>query len=81
MNDMWVTFNIKEDLLPKVKIGSELNAYVPGLAQTIRLKVNYMAPQAGMPHGLQPKLVVISTSALLKSKPNQSTLSKDYAQE
>ena len=46
MNDMWVTFNIKEDLLPKVKIGSELNAYVPGLAQTIRLKVNYMAPQA-----------------------------------
>ena len=43
MNDMWVTFNIKEDLLPKVKIGSELNAYVPGLAQTIRLKVNYLS--------------------------------------
>ncbi len=46
MNDLWVTFNVKEDLLPKVKIGSILTAYVPGLAKTIQLKIDYMAAQA-----------------------------------
>ena len=46
MNDLWVTFNIKEDLLPKIKIGSVLQAYVPGIGRTIELKVYYMAVQA-----------------------------------
>ena len=46
MNDLWVTFNVKEDLLPKVKIGSILTAYVPGLAKTVQLKIDYMAAQA-----------------------------------
>lgn len=46
MHDLWVTFNVKEDLLPKVKIGSILTAYVPGLAKTIQLKIDYMAAQA-----------------------------------
>lgn len=46
MADMWVTFNIKEDLLPRIKIGSVLQAYVPGIDRTISLKVDYMAVQA-----------------------------------
>ena len=46
MNDLWVTFNIKDDLLPKIKIGSVLQAYVPGIGRTIELKVYYMAVQA-----------------------------------
>ena len=46
MNDLWVTFNVKEDLLPKVKIGSILTAYVPGMAKTVQLKIDYMAAQA-----------------------------------
>lgn len=46
MNDLWITFNIKEDLLPKIKIGSVLKAYVPGLGGSIELKVDYIAVQA-----------------------------------
>lgn len=46
MKDMWVTFNIKESLLPKIKIGTTLTGYVPGLGRDITLKVYYMAVQA-----------------------------------
>ena len=46
MNDIWVSFNIKEDLLPKIRIGSTLTAYVPGIGREIELKVDYMAVQA-----------------------------------
>ena len=46
MNDLWITFNIKEDLLPKIRIGSVLKAYVPGLGGAIELKVDYIAVQA-----------------------------------
>lgn len=46
MTDLWVTFNIKETLLPKIKIGSVLRAYVPGLDHDIDLKIYYMAAQA-----------------------------------
>lgn len=45
-NDLWITFNIRENLLPKIKIGSEMKAYVPGLDRSIHLKIYYMAPQA-----------------------------------
>ena len=46
MNDLWITFNIKEDLLPKIRIGSVLITYVPGLGGAIELKVDYIAVQA-----------------------------------
>ncbi len=46
MDDMWVSFNIKEDLLPKIRIGSTFTAYVPGIGREIELKVDYMAVQA-----------------------------------
>lgn len=46
MNDMWVSFNIKENLLPKIKIGSVLKAFVPGVDGYVDLKVDYMAVQA-----------------------------------
>ena len=46
MNDLWITFNIKEDLLPRIRIGSVLKAYVPGLGGAIELKVDYIAVQA-----------------------------------
>lgn len=43
LNDMWVTFSIREDLLKEIKIGSELNAFIPALGdQAVRLKVYYM---------------------------------------
>lgn len=46
MNDMWVTFNIKEDMLPKIKVGTEMMGYVPGLGRSIPLKVYFLAVQA-----------------------------------
>ncbi len=43
LNDMWVTFNVREDLLPKFKIGNEITAKIPGLGnKEIRLKVYTM---------------------------------------
>lgn len=43
MNDMWVTFSIREDLLKDIRMGSELNAFIPALGnQAVRLKVYYM---------------------------------------
>ncbi|MCD8268396.1 MAG: efflux RND transporter periplasmic adaptor subunit [Parabacteroides sp.] len=43
LNDMWVSFSIREDLLKDIKIGSELNAFIPALDnKPVRLKVYYM---------------------------------------
>lgn len=43
LDDMWITFSIREDLLQNVKIGSELNAFIPALGDLpVKLKVYYM---------------------------------------
>ncbi len=43
LDDIWVTFNIREDLLPGIGIGKELKVSVPALGQQdIVLKVNYI---------------------------------------
>lgn len=43
MNDMWVTFSIREDLLAQIRIGNEIHAFVPALGnQDFVLKVYYM---------------------------------------
>ena len=42
MEDMWVTFNVREDLLQGLGMGSEFEAYVPALDRTIPLKVYYL---------------------------------------
>lgn len=42
MNDMWVTFNVREDLLKGINMGAELEAYVPALDKKIKVKVYYM---------------------------------------
>ena len=44
--DIWTTFNIKETLLPKIKIGSKMVAYVPALDRDILLEVKYISVQA-----------------------------------
>jgi len=46
-NDMWVVFNIREDLLASIKIGKEFYAIVPALGnQTVKLKINYIKAMA-----------------------------------
>lgn len=43
LNDMWITFNIREDLLGNMRIGEEFTATVPALEnREITLKVTYM---------------------------------------
>ncbi len=46
MSDMWVTFNIKETLLPGVRIGTRMQGYVPALGHDVEFEVTYIAPQA-----------------------------------
>ena len=45
MEDMWGTFNVREDQLKGMKIGDEVNAYVPAFEKTIKMKVYYMKDQ------------------------------------
>lgn len=41
--DMWITFNVREDLLKNLTMGTEFDATVPALDnKVIQLKVNYM---------------------------------------
>lgn len=42
MDDMWITFNVREDFLKDMTVGSEVEAYVPALDKKIRIKINYM---------------------------------------
>lgn len=44
--DMWVTFNIKETLLPKIKVGTRMKGYVPALDKTLDFEVTYISVQA-----------------------------------
>lgn len=43
LNDMWVSFNVREDFLENFKMGSEFDAFVPALGkQEITLKVTFL---------------------------------------
>lgn len=42
MDDLWVTFNVREDLLQGLNVNTEFEAFIPALNKNIRLKVNYM---------------------------------------
>ena len=43
LNDMWITFNVREDLLKNLTMGTEFEAVVPALDnKAIKLKVYYM---------------------------------------
>ena len=45
-NDMWVTFNVKETLLPKIHVGTRMTGYVPALDRDVELEVTYISVQA-----------------------------------
>ena len=42
MDDPWATFNIREDQLKNVKIGSEITVSVPAIDKELKMKVYYM---------------------------------------
>jgi HlyD family secretion protein len=45
MQDMWGTFNVREDKLNGIQVGSEINAFVPAFDKTIKMKVYYLKDQ------------------------------------
>ena len=45
LNDLWGTFNVREDQLGEMSIGSEITAFVPAFNKDIRMKVYYMKDQ------------------------------------
>lgn len=42
MNDVWATFNVREDYLLKMQVGTEFDAYIPALETSAKMKVDYM---------------------------------------
>ncbi len=42
MSDMWGSFNVREDQLQGMKVGDEIEAYVPAFDKTLKMKVYYM---------------------------------------
>lgn len=45
MNDIWGTFNVREDQLAGLKVGSEFTAFSPAFKKDIRMKVYYVKDQ------------------------------------
>ena len=45
MEDMWGTFNIREDQLGDMKVGDEFTAFVPAFNKDIKMKVYYLKDQ------------------------------------
>ena len=45
MDDMWGTFNVREDQLNGMKVGSEFTAFVPAFNKEIKMKVYFLKDQ------------------------------------
>ena len=45
MEDMWGTFNVREDKLNGMKVGSEFSAFVPAFNKEIKMRVYYLKDQ------------------------------------
>ncbi len=45
-SDEWVVFNIREDMLPRIKVGTRMESYVPALDMNMPLEVYYIAVEA-----------------------------------
>ncbi|MCI6460621.1 MAG: efflux RND transporter periplasmic adaptor subunit [Prevotella sp.] len=45
LNDIWGTFNIREDQLGGMKVGDEITAYVPAFDKNLRMKIYFIKDQ------------------------------------
>ena len=45
MSDMWGTFNVREDQLDGMKVGTEFTAFVPAFKKDVKMKVYYLKDQ------------------------------------
>ena len=39
IDDMWFTFNVREDMLPGLTVGTEFDVYVPAFDRTARVRI------------------------------------------
>ena len=46
INDIWFSFNVREDLLEDMKMGSEIEVAIPALNQNAFLEITYIKPLA-----------------------------------
>lgn len=46
INDMWVVFNIREDLLNDLQKDKEIKVYIPALKNTFEMKITYVSAMA-----------------------------------
>lgn len=72
MSDMWVTFNIKETLMPKIRMGKRLRGYVPALDRDVDFHITYIAPQADFATWPRRARRADSTSVPSPSRPSRS---------
>lgn len=56
LNDMWVTFNVREDFLKDFTVGNEISAFIPAFDKEIKFKVTYRKIWVHMLPGKQPRL-------------------------
>ncbi len=45
LSDRWVVFNVREDDLPGIEVGTEMKAYIPAVDRPVTLKVNWINPR------------------------------------
>jgi HlyD family secretion protein len=45
MDDIWGTFNVREDQLNGMKVGTEFTAFVPAFNKDLKMRVYYMKDQ------------------------------------
>lgn len=46
LKSQWVEFNVREVLLPKIRMGRHLKGYVPALDRQVVFRISYIAPEA-----------------------------------
>ena len=57
VDDIWGTFNVREDQLKDMKVGTVLKAYVPALDKNIELRVTSLKIRGLTPYGRQQRLM------------------------
>lgn len=46
LSDTWVVFNVKETMLPKIKMGTRFKGYLPAMDRSYDFQVSYIAAEA-----------------------------------
>ncbi|MBP6429505.1 MAG: efflux RND transporter periplasmic adaptor subunit [Bacteroidales bacterium] len=79
MDEVWVTFNVREDLLSKIKVGTVLSAKVPALGnKEIKIKVSYIKALGSYATWKATKLTDQYDTKTFELRAIPTTKDKDY---